>query len=1005
MARLSLLFSLPLFFASCMGFGGFNDPGMGDGRERFSVYFSEPGIDQFTMIDKKVDEELIRLIDNAERYVYLAVYNFNKVSVVQAILRAFQRNLDVRVVGDIDEFYTSGYQTMWFNNINMTLGNSSGIQHNKFAVVDDRFVFMGTGNISETDMVRNNNNWYIIENPQLVKMYKDEFMQMHNGLFAAQKRQRATSTSTVVNNYPLEVYFSPYQGNEAMDRIIELVESAQVSVHYMIFAYTHDELDAAMVKMARQKGIPVYGIHDRTFVRGVSEEAPKLYSAGFNNDGSQNPTGPFVRWDGNENTSIKNNPAHGGKMHCKTVLIDAGTSNAKMATGSFNWSNNAINNNDENVIIVNQPRVVNTIFEQWKGAWGIANDMALMVANNGHTAAAGDVIITEIGWAGSSDGTSIKAADDFIEILNNTGQPIDLSHWAIQWGPDDKRNLYPVPDNFNWYYENRNSCAGFSSYLTPKPNIICPGQVRIFFVPKPNSVPSAFGAVGADEVITYNEEGAEIRSSTGGSLSTEHFPVAGTKNFGLSRGRFRVRLYDKAMNLIDSAGDSDAAFAGLLEDYTSPKNTYSMERRGCTNASWPCTWPACPRCQNYLPGNLPSAWFTHLASEAYTCSNRQDNNAFDGCLARAANTYSSAGYIYTNEANPQIVRAQAITANQIRVTFDSNVSGALSPNNCLAMGSLTIAETEDPSSLCSAPAISTLSAGSNSSEVLVTLTAAAMASPTCRYSITANSSCRDSGGRIASGTLHFNGFTTTLASAIFNEICVTDCPTGAPFNGKDWVELKTLSAGSLRNLKIYYYDESDLNLLYEFGDVHAPANAIVAIGVAQATESRPDRTGPTATFPMLVSLRDTAGFAATDGTFILTYCATGENDTVDTTQPGCNLPRKGIQDAVYYSNRDSTLTRGMVEGPLRHFFNHLQSLWPIGERPIFGLNDRVTQLAGICIAADSSAIENSTYFCSNSGAGIARSGGDTGVIQTPAKAAWRNFAKALLSPGAANTAW
>ncbi|MFZ5627787.1 MAG: phospholipase D-like domain-containing protein [Spirochaetota bacterium] len=995
MVRFALIGILPLLFASCGG--GFGDPGMGDGRERFSVFFSEPGRDQDTLIDKKVDDELVRLIDGAQRYMYLAVYNFNKTSIVQAVLRAFQRNIDVRVVGDIDEFYTSGYQTMYFNNINMTLGNASGIQHNKFAVVDDRYVFMGTGNLSETDMVHNNNNWYIIENAQLVKLYKDEFLQMHNGLFGAQKRQRSTSTQIVLNNNPLELYFSPYQGDEAMDRIIALVESAQTSIHYMIFAHTHDELNAAMIRMARQRGVPVYGIHDSTFVSGVSEEAPKIYSAGFNNDGSQNSTGPFIRWDGNESTKIKNNPAHGGKMHCKTVIIDAGTPNAKMATGSFNWSNNAINNNDENVIIVNQARVVNTIYEQWKGAWGIANDMALRVQRRGHTANAGDVLISEVGWAGSSDGTSVDNGDDFIEIFNNSAAPIDLSHWAVQWGTNDKRNLYPVPDPHNWYYENKNSCATFSEYLTPKPNIICPGQTRIFY----NNKPSAFAETGADEVITYNEDGAEIRNTTGGSLTTEHFKFSGTKNFRISNSPFRIRLYDTAMNLIDEAGDGGAAPAGLYSDYTTPKQTFSMERRGYDSVT--------QRFTTQQQGRLSSAWFTHRSAEPYTCSSRQDysGTAFDGCLTKATNTFSSAGYIYTTEANPQVVKAEAIAQNQVRLTFDSNVSSGTAPNNCLTAGALTIAETEDPGTTCSAPAISTLTAGADSSQVIVTLTAAAMASPTCRYSITANAACLDAGGRAASGsTIHFSGHTATLASVMINEVCVTDCPSGT-FNSKDWVELKVKSsgAGSLRGLKLYYYDETELRLVYEFSDVYAPNNSLIAVGLAQAAESRPDRNGATVTYPMAVALRDTAAFGATDGSFILTYCATGENDTVDAAQPGCALAYKGIQDALYYSNRDGTITQPMVAGPLNHFYNNLQSFWPIGERPVFGLNDRTTQLTGACIAADSSSAENSTYLCTNSGAGVARSASDTGAVRNAGKSAWRNYTRTAMTPNLANATW
>lgn len=976
------------------------------------------------MIDRKVDDELVRLIDGAERYMYLSVYNFNKTSVVQAVLRAFQRNIDVRVVGDIDEFYTSGYQTMYHSNINMTLGNANGIQHNKFAVVDDKYVFMGTGNISETDMVRNNNNWYIIQNDTLVKLFKEEFLQMHNGLFASQKRQRSASTTIILNNSPLEVYFSPYQGDEAMDRIIALVESATTSIHYMIFAHTHDELNAAMIKMARQRGIPVYGIHDSTFVSGVSEEAPKIYSAGFNNNGTLHTTGPFIRWDGNENTSIKNNPAHGGKMHCKTVLVDAGTPNARMATGSFNWSNNAINNNDENVIIVNQARVVNTIYEQWKGAWGIANDMALRVRLRGHTAASGDVIISEIGWAGSSDGSSVDRGDDFIEIINNSANPIDLSHWAIQWGTNDKRNLYPVPDSHNWYYENMEACTGFADYLTAKPNIICPGQVRLFY----NKKPSAFAETGADEVITYNDQGAEINSSTGGSLSTEHFKFSGTKNFKISDASFKIRLYDKAMNLIDEAGDGEKAPAGVIVDYPTGGTftTYSMERRGCTTTTWPCTWPACPKCANVASGSLASAWFTHPAGQPYTCSSRQDYSASappDGCLSKSAQTFSSAGYIYSAEANPQIKKVQAISASQIRVTFDGNVSGGGAGSNCLTAGSISVTETQDTGSVCADTTanvptlanvpVASLAAGSSNAEVVVTLSAAAMSSAACRYRVTANAACVDiSGTRSANGSeLHLNGYTSSFATAIINEVRVTGTQTASPFDDKDWVEIKATSNGTLRGLKIYYYNDEDLRLVYELGDIYATTGSILAIGVAQSAFVQGDRTSGTISYPLAIQLRDTAGFDATDGTFILTYCATGENDTVDTGRAECSLPYKGIQDTLVYTNRDGTLTKGMVQGPLSHFYYNLQSFWPISERPIFGLNDRTIQLTGACVAADSTTAENTAYLCTNSGGGVSRAATDLGAIRNAGKSAWKNYtastasAPAALSPAAVNTAW
>ncbi|MBS0617276.1 MAG: lamin tail domain-containing protein [Spirochaetes bacterium] len=988
----------------CSSHFGFGDPGLGDGRERFSVFYSEPGKDSYTMVDKKVDDELVQLIDNAERYMYLAVYNFNRQSVIDAVLRAYKRNIDVRLVGDIDEFYTLGYQAMYVNNINMTLGNATAIQHDKFAVVDDKYVFMGTGNISDTDLRLNNNNWYIIQNPTLVKLYKDEFMQMHNGLFGVQKRQRNDITNIVINNYPLEIYFSPYLGLKAMDQIIALAQSAKVSIHYMIFADTHDELDAALVAMARQKGIPVYGVHDSTFIIGVSEEAPKLYSSGFNNDGSLNATGPFVKWDGNENTLVKGNPTAGGKLHCKTLLVDAGTVNARMATGSFNWSDNAINNNDENVIIVNQPRVVNTIYEQWKGVWGIANDMALKVVNHGTVASAGDIVITEVGWAGASDGSSVDPSDDFVEILNNSAQAIDLSHWAIQWGINDKRNIFPVPDNYNWYYENKGSCAG-SPYLTPQPNILCPGQIRLFY----NNKPSAYANTGADEQIIYDDQGGIIRNSTGGSLSNEHIKLAGTKNFKLSRSPFKLRLYDKAMNLIDEAGDGGDAPAGLLSDYASPKIVQSMERRGCSAGSggeWPISGTL-PNCNNKQPGNLNSAWFSHKPAEAYNCLSRQDaksGTSFDGCLAKNANTYSSAGYIYAGEADPLMKRVEALSASEILVTFDSNMTSGAGANKCLSLGALAVAETQDAGNLCAAPTVSSLSATLDPSQVKITLGAGVMVAPTCRYSITATATCLDSASHSANGQVLYANGQSALATAILNEVCITGCASGAPFNSKDWAEIKVTTAGNLRGLKIFYYDDADLRLIYEFSDTYAPAGAVLAVGVQQAAFAQPDRTG-TLAFPMAIQVRDTAGFGGSDGTFILTYCALGENQSVDTNKTECALPYKGIQDALYYSNRDGTMTSLMVAGPLTHFYENLQSFWPMAVRPIYGLTDRATQLAAICVAADASASENTNFGCSNSYAGVGRSMSDTGSVRNAGKDAWRNLSSAMLTPAAINTAW
>ncbi len=940
-----LLTTVLLLTAACTNVTSIKDPGFGDGTARFSVYFNDPGRDPETMVNKFIDLELVKIIDEAEQSVLLAVYNFNKQSIIDAVLRARERNIEVKVVGDIDEFYTHGYQQMQQYNIDMSLGNASGIQHNKFAVVDGRLVFTGTGNLSDTDMDRNNNNWYIIESPEIANHYRNEFMQMYSGLFASKKRPRAINRTFTVNNHQIEVYFSPYDGQDAMDRLIELVNSAQHSVHYMIFAHTHDELASAMIHAARQRNIPVYGIHDNTFVVGVSEEAPRIYTSAFNNDGSLHPTGPFPRWDGNENTKIRGNPAHGGKMHCKTLIIDAGTPNAKMATGSFNWSNNAINNNDENMIVIHNPKIANTIYEQFKQAWGISNDLALRVGRRGHIANPGDIVISEINWAGSSTTSNLKQSDDFIEIYNKGSQPVDLSHWAIQWGPNEWRNIYPIPDRHNWYYENKQTCSGYPGYQNfseTVDNVICPGMYRVFYA----DGNSAFAPPTPDEDIVYNEDGAALYTRVTG---LEHFRISGVKNFRLSNAQFKVRLFDKAMNLVDEAGDGFNAPAGAMDSIA--KISRSMERRSHTNI-------------NMLPGYLKAAWFT--AFTKYTCSHW--SQTFDACSnAAAGETYASAGTGYSSAAQPRLLSAYLTSPTELILNFNSNMTNCMNPsfdillNKISGSGSVPTAFNLTQTSL-GVLRLTATSGNFNGSDTL--------------FSAAPTSSCQDFWSVVANtDALYFNGYNSSRAQVLLNRVN----------NDTNWIEIRATSAGTVRGLRVFYYNYQGMDLVHEFGELSVAANDILVVSTRRSEAnllknedtynangcdtgfSSPSCTPATRNGSPYHINSMAPTLTTTDAVIILTYCGTNTENSA-----GCPLPNYGVQDVLYYTNRDGSWTGGFAEGALREVYYNLQNFWPLSQLPVAGLNDRDLQLEGICVAADSLASENATYNCSNSCKGVMR---------------------------------
>lgn len=971
----SILFIGFLGFSRCTNI----DPGFGNGNARFSVYYNDPGVDEFTMTDKQIDRELTDLIDSAKTSVYLAVYNFNKQSIIDAILRANIRNLDVRVVGDIDEFYTLGYQTMQHEKVDMILGNSSGIQHNKFAVIDSKYVFMGTGNLSNTDMLRNNNNWYIIENEEMARLYTDEFMQMYNGQFGAKKRPRSSSYEFTANNHKVEVFFSPYDGQRAMDRLIELVNSAQKTIHYMIFAYTHDELAAAMVKAARQKNILVQGTHDSTFINGVSEEAPRLFAASYTNKYTdvgnevRHKYGPFPRVDGNENTSIRNNPAHGGKMHAKTLIIDAGTPDAIMATGSFNWSNNAIVNNDENMIILHDPSIAETVFRQFQETWSVARDLEFRLSKNGHTAQAGDVVISEVHWAGASSGTSLTAKDDFIEIYNNTSGPIDISHWSIQWGPDARANVYPVPDSSNEYYENRQACPGSFGQYTSKAlaNIICPGQHRIFY-----SLPSSgFAEPVMDEILTYSPGGGIERSRTPGKRATRHFRISGVKKFHLNNSQLKVRLYDKSMRLIDEAGDGGNAFAGELTYEGGKSLVHSMIRRGYNDNS------------KRMSGELAAAWGSTRKDPAAlvkcTSANALD---FDGCFDAKDYSYVSPGYANESAKPPVVKRIVLEAADKLKVMFNSNMS------NC-------------PTSGITSPSASGVT-GDFGNRVF-TLNSG-LTNPMTNTSITLGASCKDFENSTVTGTFSISGFSSALANVKLSKVIIANgyAHDISLLNNSNerrrFVKFQAQSSGSIRNLRVLRYSLDGLEELHRFSELYLQSGDSVIVSLTKpsrdqgsngttqerlasnhdlynptsddATKGIPKRPPPSGSATFHVYSTATS-FSGTDDVIILTYCGIGP-------QSGCTENNYGVQDVVYYSSRGRNINQNLMEGALTHIYDHLNTFWPLPERPIDELNDVTLQRAAVC--TNDTPDGTGDCVCSSTARGIER----TDMNKT-GKSAWR----------------
>jgi phosphatidylserine/phosphatidylglycerophosphate/cardiolipin synthase-like enzyme len=103
-------------------------------------------------------------------------------------------------------------------------------------------------------------------------------------------------------------------------------------------------------------------------IRGVfdSGESGNTYSQYF----PMNGEGDYA-WDPPADVLFD---AETGILHHKYMVVDVnrGGSDPTVVTGSANWSNNAVNENDENVFIIHDPALANCFYQEFAMRYGAA---------------------------------------------------------------------------------------------------------------------------------------------------------------------------------------------------------------------------------------------------------------------------------------------------------------------------------------------------------------------------------------------------------------------------------------------------------------------------------------------------------------------------------------------------------------------------------------------------------------------------------------------------------
>ncbi|MEJ5225912.1 MAG: phospholipase D-like domain-containing protein [Anaerolineales bacterium] len=313
--------------------------GYGAESDWLSVYFTDPFSPYINSREGGPDSRLVRAIDDARQRVDVAIYSLNLWSIRDALLRAHKRGVTVRLVVEEKEAGEDALRRLAAAGIPIVTDTGEGLMHNKFVIIDQNEVWLGSANFTLGSMYYGNNNLVRIRSQELAANYTSEFEEMFlEGFFGPDILRNTPNPRLTVNSVNFEVYFSP--DDQPADRIVELLYDAQESIHFLAFSFTSDDISQALQDRFNN-GVAVRGVMEADQVR--------------TNEGTEYDTfrqlGMVVRLDGNP-----------GDMHHKVIIVDERI----VIMGSYNFSRSAEERNDENLLIIHSPQVARVFMEEFQ---------------------------------------------------------------------------------------------------------------------------------------------------------------------------------------------------------------------------------------------------------------------------------------------------------------------------------------------------------------------------------------------------------------------------------------------------------------------------------------------------------------------------------------------------------------------------------------------------------------------------------------------------------------
>jgi phosphatidylserine/phosphatidylglycerophosphate/cardiolipin synthase-like enzyme len=304
------------------------------------------------LLKGSITEALIKHIDNAQTTIHIASFETDIVDVAKALIRANKRGVDVRWITDDESGLEADtkpghgqFALMKKAGIEVIDDGRGALMHNKFWIFDGQTVWTGSTNITVSGMFEQDNNVIVIDSPELAAMYERQFEEMWSGKFNTKSPSTVDQQKLTIDKTKIQVLFSPE--DKAISQIVPYVQGAKKSIRFLAFSFTQPQLGEAMLEAAK-RNVSISGVFETVGADSEFGEMTPLACAKIP-----------VRIDGNF-----------AFLHHKVIIID----NRIVITGSLNFSDNADQSNNENVIIIDNTEIAKLYTKEFERVWSVGQE-------------------------------------------------------------------------------------------------------------------------------------------------------------------------------------------------------------------------------------------------------------------------------------------------------------------------------------------------------------------------------------------------------------------------------------------------------------------------------------------------------------------------------------------------------------------------------------------------------------------------------------------------------